>query len=135
MRNFLDDPRRSGLFAESDRREGSRRHTRNWGGADFDKVKTGMEQGRAWPPRVGAGKKVCRWGWGVGRASAPCSVNSQLHHCSSELYALPPCAMGGGRASFGNSHRGPSRVLSQSERCVAVLGPCLPLRDSPGVPG
>ncbi|XP_015262606.1 PREDICTED: coiled-coil domain-containing protein 9, partial [Gekko japonicus] len=50
VRNFLDDPRRSGPFAESDRREGSRRHIRNWGGADFDKVKTGMEQGKAWPP-------------------------------------------------------------------------------------
>ncbi|XP_054855047.1 coiled-coil domain-containing protein 9 isoform X2 [Eublepharis macularius] len=50
VRNFLDDPRRSGPpFAESDRREGSRRHIRNWGGADFDKVKTGMEQGKAWP--------------------------------------------------------------------------------------
>ncbi|XP_060113798.1 coiled-coil domain-containing protein 9 [Heteronotia binoei] len=50
VRNFLDDPRRSGPFTESDRREGSRRHTRNWGGADFDKVKAGMEQGKAWPP-------------------------------------------------------------------------------------
>ncbi|KAH0631465.1 hypothetical protein JD844_005797 [Phrynosoma platyrhinos] len=46
VRNFLDDPRRSGPFAESDRREGSRRHIRNWGGPDFDKVKTGMEQGK-----------------------------------------------------------------------------------------
>lgn len=50
VRNFLDDPRRSGPFAESDRREGSRRHVRNWGGPDFDKVKTGMEQGKEWPP-------------------------------------------------------------------------------------
>lgn len=54
VRNFLDDPRRSGPFAESDRREGSRRHVRNWGGPDFDKVKTGMEQGKEWPPLVGA---------------------------------------------------------------------------------
>lgn len=56
VRNFLDDPRRRGPCAESDRdrREGSRRHIRNWGGADFDKVKTGMEQGKAWPPLVGA---------------------------------------------------------------------------------
>uniref|UniRef100_A0A8D0B5C3 Coiled-coil domain containing 9 n=1 Tax=Salvator merianae TaxID=96440 RepID=A0A8D0B5C3_SALMN len=49
VRNFLDDPRRSGPFAESDRREGSRRHIRNWGGADFDKVKTGVEQGKERP--------------------------------------------------------------------------------------
>ncbi|XP_061453314.1 coiled-coil domain-containing protein 9 isoform X2 [Rhineura floridana] len=52
VRNFLDDPRRSGPFAETDRREGSRRHMRNWGGADFDKVKTGMEQGKEWLPPV-----------------------------------------------------------------------------------
>ncbi|KAL8220053.1 UNVERIFIED_CONTAM: hypothetical protein K2H54_038001 [Gekko kuhli] len=59
VRNFLDDPRRSGPFVESDRREGSRRHVRNWGGADFDKVKTGMEQGKAWPPpgRGGGGRR------------------------------------------------------------------------------
>uniref|UniRef100_A0A670ZRC8 Coiled-coil domain containing 9 n=1 Tax=Pseudonaja textilis TaxID=8673 RepID=A0A670ZRC8_PSETE len=43
VRNFLDDPRRSGTFSEVGRREGSRRHVRNWGGADFDKVKTGLE--------------------------------------------------------------------------------------------
>ncbi|XP_008112006.1 coiled-coil domain-containing protein 9 isoform X2 [Anolis carolinensis] len=49
VRNFLDDPRRSGSFAETDRREGSRRHIRNWGGPDFDKVKTGIEQGKEWP--------------------------------------------------------------------------------------
>nr|XP_056702308.1 coiled-coil domain-containing protein 9 [Euleptes europaea] len=59
VRNFLDDPRRSGPFAESDRREGSRRHIRNWGGADFDKIKTGMEQGKAWPP-PGRGSARCR---------------------------------------------------------------------------
>nr|XP_033810407.1 coiled-coil domain-containing protein 9 isoform X3 [Geotrypetes seraphini] len=47
FRNFLDDPRRSGPFTELDRKEGSRRHTRNWGGTDFEKVKTGMEQERA----------------------------------------------------------------------------------------
>lgn len=46
VRNFLDDPRRSGPFAESDRREGSRRHVRNWGGSDFDKIKTGMEHSK-----------------------------------------------------------------------------------------
>ncbi|XP_066494773.1 coiled-coil domain-containing protein 9 isoform X1 [Tiliqua scincoides] len=55
VRNFLDDPRRSGPFAESDRREGSRRHVRNWGGPDFDKVKTGMEQGKEWPPAARGG--------------------------------------------------------------------------------
>ncbi|XP_075771245.1 coiled-coil domain-containing protein 9 isoform X2 [Pelodiscus sinensis] len=37
VRNFLDDPRRSGPFQEADRKEGSRRHGRNWGGPDFDK--------------------------------------------------------------------------------------------------
>ncbi|KAG8448724.1 hypothetical protein GDO86_015698 [Hymenochirus boettgeri] len=36
-RNFLDDPRRLGPMAEGDRKEGSRRHNRNWGGADFEK--------------------------------------------------------------------------------------------------
>ncbi|KAM9323998.1 coiled-coil domain-containing protein 9 [Gastrophryne carolinensis] len=44
IRNFLDDPRRSGPIAEVDRKEGSRRHNRNWGGSDFDKVKTGMDR-------------------------------------------------------------------------------------------
>ncbi|XP_067170602.1 coiled-coil domain-containing protein 9 isoform X2 [Apteryx mantelli] len=48
VRNFLDDPRRSGPFQDADRKEGSRRHIRNWGGADFDKVKTGMEREKAW---------------------------------------------------------------------------------------
>ncbi|XP_053124407.1 coiled-coil domain-containing protein 9 [Hemicordylus capensis] len=50
VRNFLDDPRRSGSFAEVDRREGSRRHIRNWGGADFEKVKTDVEQGKERSP-------------------------------------------------------------------------------------
>ncbi|XP_030330889.1 coiled-coil domain-containing protein 9 isoform X2 [Strigops habroptila] len=49
VRNFLDDPRRSGPSQDSDRRDGSRRHGRNWGGPDFDKVKTGMERDRMWP--------------------------------------------------------------------------------------
>ncbi|XP_018418487.1 PREDICTED: coiled-coil domain-containing protein 9 [Nanorana parkeri] len=44
IRNFLDDPRRTGPIAEVDRKEGSRRHTRNWGGTDFEKVKTGMDR-------------------------------------------------------------------------------------------
>ncbi|XP_059574293.1 coiled-coil domain-containing protein 9 isoform X3 [Alligator mississippiensis] len=48
VRNFLDDPRRSGPFQEVDRKEGSRRHGRNWGGSDFDKVKTGMEREKEW---------------------------------------------------------------------------------------
>ncbi|NXC22731.1 CCDC9 protein, partial [Corythaeola cristata] len=48
VRNFLDDPRRSGPFQDSDRKEGSRRHVRNWGGADFDKVKAGMEREKTW---------------------------------------------------------------------------------------
>ncbi|NXS92728.1 CCDC9 protein, partial [Jacana jacana] len=62
VRNFLDDPRRSGPFQELDRKEGSRRHVRNWGGPDFDKVKAGMErflslffwfQGRRSSPKTG----------------------------------------------------------------------------------
>ncbi|CAI9533736.1 unnamed protein product [Staurois parvus] len=44
IRNFLDDPRRTGPIAEVDRKEGSRRHNRNWGGPDFEKVKTGMDR-------------------------------------------------------------------------------------------
>ncbi|KAM4642235.1 coiled-coil domain-containing protein 9 isoform 2-T2 [Discoglossus pictus] len=44
IRNFLDDPRRSGPSVEVDRKEGSRRHNRNWGGMDFEKVKTGMDR-------------------------------------------------------------------------------------------
>uniref|UniRef100_A0A670IXE0 Coiled-coil domain containing 9 n=1 Tax=Podarcis muralis TaxID=64176 RepID=A0A670IXE0_PODMU len=44
IRNFLDDPRRSGAFAETDRREGSRRHVRNWGGADFEKGRGGARR-------------------------------------------------------------------------------------------
>ncbi|KAM4696439.1 coiled-coil domain-containing protein 9 [Rhinophrynus dorsalis] len=44
IRNFLDDPRRSGPVAEGDRKEGSRRHIRNWGGPDFERVKTGMDR-------------------------------------------------------------------------------------------
>ncbi|XP_042653237.1 coiled-coil domain-containing protein 9 isoform X3 [Tyto alba] len=48
VRNFLDDPRRSGPFQDADRKEGSRRHVRNWGGADFDKVKAGMEREKTW---------------------------------------------------------------------------------------
>lgn len=47
VRNFLDDPRRSGPVSDADRREGSRRHVRNWGGADFDKVKAGMERDKS----------------------------------------------------------------------------------------
>uniref|UniRef100_A0A8B9L7R2 Coiled-coil domain containing 9 n=1 Tax=Astyanax mexicanus TaxID=7994 RepID=A0A8B9L7R2_ASTMX len=43
IRNFLDDPRRSGPIPDIDRKEGSRRHVRNWGGLDFDNVKTGAE--------------------------------------------------------------------------------------------
>ncbi|XP_032870146.1 coiled-coil domain-containing protein 9 isoform X4 [Amblyraja radiata] len=43
MRNFLDDPRRLGSLPDGDRKDGSRRHVRNWGGPDFDKVKTGVD--------------------------------------------------------------------------------------------
>ncbi|XP_043924834.1 coiled-coil domain-containing protein 9-like isoform X2 [Protopterus annectens] len=51
FRNFLDDPRRSGPLPDGDRKEGSRRHTRNWGGPDFEKVKTGMEREKEWHGR------------------------------------------------------------------------------------
>ncbi|XP_016049155.1 coiled-coil domain-containing protein 9 isoform X2 [Erinaceus europaeus] len=49
VRNFLDDPRRRGgplEEPERDRREGSRRHGRNWGGSDFERVRSGLEQER-----------------------------------------------------------------------------------------
>ncbi|XP_070354566.1 coiled-coil domain-containing protein 9 isoform X1 [Equus asinus] len=49
VRNFLDDPRRrNGPLEEPerDRREGSRRHGRNWGGPDFERVRCGLEQER-----------------------------------------------------------------------------------------
>ncbi|XP_050934836.1 coiled-coil domain-containing protein 9 isoform X1 [Lates calcarifer] len=51
IRNFLDDPRRSGPAPDTDRKEGSRRHVRNWGGLDFDNVKTGAELEREWTSR------------------------------------------------------------------------------------
>ncbi|KAM6288755.1 LOW QUALITY PROTEIN: coiled-coil domain-containing protein 9, partial [Aegotheles albertisi] len=47
VRNFLDDPRRSGPFQGSDRRDGSRRHGRNWGGSDFAQVRAGMERDKS----------------------------------------------------------------------------------------
>ncbi|XP_037011009.2 coiled-coil domain-containing protein 9 isoform X5 [Artibeus jamaicensis] len=60
VRNFLDDPRRRGgplEEPERDRREGSRRHGRNWGGSDFERVRCGLEQERqgrrASPGRAG----------------------------------------------------------------------------------
>ncbi|XP_029372957.1 coiled-coil domain-containing protein 9 isoform X3 [Echeneis naucrates] len=51
IRNFLDDPRRSGPAPDTDRKEGSRRHVRNWGGLDFENVKTGAELEREWTSR------------------------------------------------------------------------------------
>ncbi|XP_064830607.1 coiled-coil domain-containing protein 9-like isoform X2 [Oncorhynchus masou masou] len=51
IRNFLDDPRRSGPVPDMDRKEGSRRHVRNWGGVDFDNVKTGSELEKEWTSR------------------------------------------------------------------------------------
>ncbi|XP_030634376.1 coiled-coil domain-containing protein 9 [Chanos chanos] len=55
-RNFLDDPRRSGPIPDTDRKEGSRRHIRNWGGLDFDNVKTGAEVEKEWTSRRPGGK-------------------------------------------------------------------------------
>ncbi|XP_033971753.1 LOW QUALITY PROTEIN: coiled-coil domain-containing protein 9 [Trematomus bernacchii] len=51
IRNFLDDPRRSGPVPDIDRKDGSRRHVRNWGGLDFDNVKTGGEMEKEWTSR------------------------------------------------------------------------------------
>lgn len=51
IRNFLDDPRRSGPVPDIDRKEGSRRHVRNWGGLDFDNVRTGSELEKEWTSR------------------------------------------------------------------------------------
>ncbi|XP_067831084.1 coiled-coil domain-containing protein 9 isoform X2 [Heptranchias perlo] len=51
VRNFLDDPRRLGSLPDSDRKDGSRRHIRNWGGPDFDKVKTGLDRDKDWQGR------------------------------------------------------------------------------------
>ncbi|KAF5904366.1 protein moonraker isoform X1, partial [Clarias magur] len=56
IRNFLDDPRRSGPIADIDRKEGSRRHVRNWGGLDFENVKTGAEAEKEWTNRRPGGK-------------------------------------------------------------------------------
>lgn len=52
IRNFLDDPRRSGPIPDTDRKEGSRRHVRNWGGLDFENVKTGAEAEKEWTVRI-----------------------------------------------------------------------------------
>ncbi|KPP69146.1 coiled-coil domain-containing protein 9-like [Scleropages formosus] len=51
IRNFLDDPRRCGPIPDADRKEGSRRHVRNWGGLDFENVKTRAEQDKEWTSR------------------------------------------------------------------------------------
>ncbi|XP_078097971.1 uncharacterized protein LOC144511463 isoform X2 [Mustelus asterias] len=45
MRNFLDDPRRLGSLPDGDRKDGSRRHIRNWGGPDFDKGRRSGSKG------------------------------------------------------------------------------------------
>uniref|UniRef100_A0AAY5L7B3 Coiled-coil domain containing 9 n=1 Tax=Esox lucius TaxID=8010 RepID=A0AAY5L7B3_ESOLU len=57
IRNFLDDPRRSGPVPDVDRKDGSRRHVRNWGGLDFDNVKTGSELEKEWTSRRPGGHK------------------------------------------------------------------------------
>ncbi|XP_067874955.1 coiled-coil domain-containing protein 9 isoform X2 [Heterodontus francisci] len=56
VRNFLDDPRRLGSLPDSDRKDGSRRHIRNWGGPDFDKVKTGLDRDKDWQGRQSSSK-------------------------------------------------------------------------------
>ncbi|MBN3286418.1 CCDC9 protein, partial [Polyodon spathula] len=59
-RNFLDDYRRSGPVPDADRKEGSRRHVRNWGGVDFERVKTGgPEWDKEWQGRRAGGPKGC----------------------------------------------------------------------------
>ncbi|XP_060711947.1 coiled-coil domain-containing protein 9 isoform X2 [Hemiscyllium ocellatum] len=45
VRNFLDDPRRLGSLPDCDRKDGSRRHVRNWGGPDFDKGRRSGSKG------------------------------------------------------------------------------------------
>uniref|UniRef100_A0A8B9NB47 Coiled-coil domain containing 9 n=1 Tax=Accipiter nisus TaxID=211598 RepID=A0A8B9NB47_9AVES len=55
VHNFLDDLHCSGPFQEADRKEGSRRHIRNWGGTDFHKVKAGMECEKTWQGPVPGG--------------------------------------------------------------------------------
>ncbi|XP_051874629.1 coiled-coil domain-containing protein 9-like isoform X2 [Pristis pectinata] len=54
FRNFLDDRRRTGPLPEGDKKVGSRRNVRNWGGSDFEMVKSGIE------------KKRCEKGWQEG---------------------------------------------------------------------
>ncbi|GCC33972.1 coiled-coil domain-containing protein 9 isoform X3 [Chiloscyllium punctatum] len=57
VRNFLDDPRRLGSLPDCDRKDGSRRHVRNWGGPDFDKVKIGSDRGdKEWQGRRSGSK-------------------------------------------------------------------------------
>ncbi|XP_038638235.1 coiled-coil domain-containing protein 9B-like isoform X2 [Scyliorhinus canicula] len=46
VRNFLDDRRRSGPLPDGDKRVVSRRNVRNWGGPDFEMVKSGIEKKR-----------------------------------------------------------------------------------------
>ncbi|XP_078089730.1 uncharacterized protein LOC144507030 isoform X17 [Mustelus asterias] len=47
VRNFLDDRRRSGPLPDGDKQVVSRRNVRNWGGPDFEMVKSGMEKKRS----------------------------------------------------------------------------------------
>ncbi|XP_050572773.1 coiled-coil domain-containing protein 9 [Cygnus atratus] len=64
VRSFLDDPRRRGP-AQDERHGGSRRHGRNWGGADFEGVRAGLEQRgrrRAAPTMTGRERaEYARW--------------------------------------------------------------------------
>ncbi|XP_078419100.1 uncharacterized protein LOC144693263 isoform X15 [Cetorhinus maximus] len=46
VRNFLDDRRRSGPLPDGDKRVVNRRNVRNWGGPDFEMVKSGIEKKR-----------------------------------------------------------------------------------------
>ncbi|XP_041071127.1 coiled-coil domain-containing protein 9-like isoform X5 [Carcharodon carcharias] len=46
VRNFLDDRRRSGPLPDGDKRVVNRRNIRNWGGPDFEMVKSGIEKKR-----------------------------------------------------------------------------------------
>ncbi|KAI6061894.1 Coiled-coil domain-containing protein 9 [Aix galericulata] len=64
VRSFLDDPRRRGP-AQDERRGGSRRHGRNWGGTDFEGVRASLEQRgrrRAAPTMTGRERaEYARW--------------------------------------------------------------------------
>lgn len=80
VRNFLDDPRRRGgplEEPERDRREGSRRHGRNWGGSDFERVRSGLEHERQVGAAASQGCALAWLGW-QSRCCFLCGVSARL---------------------------------------------------------